>query len=163
MQQNIRKWVILSRLCSAQTEIEKKFNYSFNGNSYLPLIYLHHLVFRYWFSVFVYSFNENSYLPLIYLHHLVFRYWFSMFVYSFKGNSYLPLIYLHHLVFRDWFSMFVYSFKGNSYLPLKYLHQVGSPCLFITRIIQSLYYAPAGRYINAWMHSLIQTGNSKSL
>ena len=24
----------------------------------------------------------------------------------------------------------------------------------ITRIIQSLYYAPAGRYINAWMHSL---------
>ena len=26
-------------------------------------------------------------------------------------------------------------------------------CL-LTRIIQSLYYAPAGRYINAWMHSL---------
>ena len=25
---------------------------------------------------------------------------------------------------------------------------------FVTRIIQSLYYAPAGRYINAWMHSL---------
>jgi hypothetical protein len=24
----------------------------------------------------------------------------------------------------------------------------------LTRIIQSLYYAPAGRYINAWMHSL---------
>ena len=24
----------------------------------------------------------------------------------------------------------------------------------VTRIIQSLYYAPAGRYINAWMHSL---------
>jgi hypothetical protein len=24
----------------------------------------------------------------------------------------------------------------------------------ITRIFQSLYYAPAGRYINAWMHSL---------
>jgi hypothetical protein len=26
--------------------------------------------------------------------------------------------------------------------------------LELTRIIQSLYYAPAGRYINAWMHSL---------
>ena len=25
---------------------------------------------------------------------------------------------------------------------------------FVTQIIQSLYYAPAGRYINAWMHSL---------
>ena len=24
----------------------------------------------------------------------------------------------------------------------------------VTRIIQSLYYAPVGRYINAWMHSL---------
>ena len=31
---------------------------------------------------------------------------------------------------------------------LKYVPQL------ITRIIQSLYYAPAGRYINAWMHSL---------
>ena len=27
-------------------------------------------------------------------------------------------------------------------------------CIFLTRIIQSLYYAPAGRYINAWMNSL---------
>ena len=27
----------------------------------------------------------------------------------------------------------------------------------LTRIIQSLYYAPAGRYINAWMHSLKQS------
>ena len=27
----------------------------------------------------------------------------------------------------------------------------------ITRIIQSLYYAPAGRYSNAWMHSLIKS------
>ena len=26
--------------------------------------------------------------------------------------------------------------------------------IVVTRIIQSLYYAPAGRYINAWMHSL---------
>ena len=25
---------------------------------------------------------------------------------------------------------------------------------FVTRIIQSLYYAPASRYINTWMHSL---------
>jgi hypothetical protein len=36
----------------------------------------------------------------------------------------------------------------------------------VTRIIQSLCYSPAGRYINAWMHSLKkirQTGNSKSL
>ena len=24
----------------------------------------------------------------------------------------------------------------------------------LTRLIESLYYAPAGRYINAWMHSL---------
>jgi hypothetical protein len=24
----------------------------------------------------------------------------------------------------------------------------------LTRIIQSLYYTPTGRYINAWMHSL---------
>jgi len=29
--------------------------------------------------------------------------------------------------------------------------------LYITRIIQSLYYAPAGHYINAWMHSLIKS------
>jgi hypothetical protein len=29
--------------------------------------------------------------------------------------------------------------------------------LSLTRIIQSLYYAPAGRYINAWMHSLIKS------
>ena len=29
--------------------------------------------------------------------------------------------------------------------------------LNLTRIIQSLYYAPAGRYINAWMHSLIKS------
>ena len=28
---------------------------------------------------------------------------------------------------------------------------------FVTRIIQSLYYASAGRYINAWMHSLIKS------
>jgi hypothetical protein len=27
----------------------------------------------------------------------------------------------------------------------------------VTRIIQSLYYAPAGRYINAWMYSLIKS------
>jgi len=27
----------------------------------------------------------------------------------------------------------------------------------LTRIIQSLYYSPAGRYINAWMHSLIKS------
>jgi hypothetical protein len=27
-------------------------------------------------------------------------------------------------------------------------------CRTLTRIIQSLYYAPAGRYINVWMHSL---------
>ena len=27
----------------------------------------------------------------------------------------------------------------------------------VTRIIQSLYYTPAGRYINAWMHSLIKS------
>jgi len=38
-------------------------------------------------------------------------------------------------------------------------------CLVLTRIIQSLYYASAGRYINAWMQSLIrirQTGNCTS-
>ena len=32
-------------------------------------------------------------------------------------------------------------------------------CLVLTRIIQSLYYAPVGRYINAWMHSLIKSVN----
>jgi hypothetical protein len=29
----------------------------------------------------------------------------------------------------------------------------------VTRIIQSLYYALAGRYINAWMHSLKKSVN----
>ena len=31
---------------------------------------------------------------------------------------------------------------------------VNSLSLSLTRMIQSLYYAPAGRYINAWMYSL---------
>ena len=31
--------------------------------------------------------------------------------------------------------------------------------LLVTRIIQSLYYAPAGRYINAWVHSLKKSVN----
>jgi hypothetical protein len=33
--------------------------------------------------------------------------------------------------------------------------------LSLTRIIQSLYYARAGRYINAWMHSLIKSVKPK--
>jgi hypothetical protein len=37
----------------------------------------------------------------------------------------------------------------------EYLEETG---VSVTRIIQSLYYAPAGRYINAWMHSLKKSG-----
>ena len=31
----------------------------------------------------------------------------------------------------------------------------------VTRIIQSIYYAPTGRYINAWMHSLKKSVKSE--
>ena len=37
-------------------------------------------------------------------------------------------------------------------LPLHFYYYRAS--FTVTRIIQSIYYAPAGRYINAWMHSL---------
>ena len=43
------------------------------------------------------------------------------------------------------------------YKKVKYFRMNYIIASWLIRIIQSLYYAPAGRYINAWMHSLIKS------
>ena len=59
------------------------------------------------------------------------------------------VLYLHSL------AIYIYILVGPL-SKLAYRHGMcfHMSCVFVTRIIQSLYYAPAGRYINTWMHSL---------
>jgi hypothetical protein len=47
--------------------------------------------------------------------------------------------------------------RGIFFLPI--LSFFSFSAIAVTRIIQSLYYALAGRYINAWMHSLKKSVN----
>ena len=51
--------------------------------------------------------------------------------------------------------MILKLYDYGSYFPLSRTKTV----LFLARKIQWLYYAPAGRYINAWMHSLKKSVN----